>query len=254
MAVDITAIILKAVEIIPNFIPRPKAPKTDYSALIEAVPRVKYPTADFSSLYKVKTDEIPIPIIDIPTAASDAPRAVETAIPVEKTGIPAEKTGDSRGEIVSTACLSCSRSHLATIAGGLGEAVRFARGDERGIMHPEAVMRIQKAEEEVNILERIDLSPEALLASPPAERAVAEEYLPRIRKLRQGIGDVGSFDDLEQVAADASILGQEFRLRHLQIKGVDLNPVVELAQKVQRGELSMADAKAQLKDLLPEGE
>ncbi len=245
MAVDITAIILKAVEIIPNFIPRPKPPKTDYSSMIEAVPRIKYPAADFSSLYEVKTDEIPLPVIDKPTTG-EAPRAVDTAISVEPT--------DVRGEVVSTACLSCSRSHLATIAGGLGEAVRFARGDQRGIMHPEAIMRIQKAEEEANILERIDLSPEALLASPPEEKAVAEEYLPRIRKLRQGIGDLGSFDDLEQVAADASILGQEFRLRHLQIKGVDLNPVIQLAQKVQRGELSMADAKAKLKDLLPEGE
>ncbi len=243
MALDITAIILKAVEIIPNFIPRPKPPTSDYSALIEAVPRVTYPAADFSSLYEVKTDTIPIPTIDKPITA-EAPREIETALPIEKS--------DSRGEIVSTACLSCSRSHLATIAGGLGEAVRFARGDERGIMHPEAIMRIQKAEEEANILERIDLSPEALLASPPDERAVAEEYLPRIRKLRQGIGDVGSFDELERIAADASILGQEFRLRHLQIKGVDLNPVVELAQRVQKGELSLAEAKAQLRELLPE--
>ncbi len=243
MAVDVTAIILKVVEIIPNFIPRPRPPKSDYSELIEAVPRVKYPLADFSSLLAVKTDAIPIPTVDKPTTG-EAPREIETAITV--------KTADSRGEVVSTACLSCSRSHLATIAGGLGEAVRFARGDPRGIAHPEAIMRIQKAEEEVNILERIDLSPEALLASPAEERTVAEEYLPRIRVLRQGIGDMGSFEDLEKVAADASILGQEFRLRHLQIKGVDLNPVVELAQKVQKGELTMVEARARLKKLLPE--
>ena len=153
--------------------------------------------------------------------------------------------------MVGTACLSCSRSHLATVAGGLGEAVRFARGDPRGITHPEALMRIQKAEEEANIMERIDLSPEALLASPPEERAVAEAYLPRIRGLRQGIGDIDSFDALERVAADASLLGQEFRLAALQAKGVDLSPVVSLAQKVQRGEISMATAKEQLKQLLP---
>ena len=246
MAIDVTAIILKAVEIIPNFIPRPKVPKTDYSELIAAVPQVKYPAVDLSGAYEIRTEEIPIPIISEPTTG-EAPREIETAIPVEK-------TGDSRGEVVGTACLSCSRSHLATIAGGLGEAVRFARGDPQGIAHPQAIMRIQKAEEEVNILERIDLSPEALLASPPQEKAVAEEYLPRIRVLRQGIGDIGSFDDLEKVSAEASMLGQEFRLRHLQLKGVDLNPVVELAQKVQRGELTMVEARAQLKDFLPEGE
>lgn len=242
---DKTAIILKVVEILPNFLPRPKAPVSDYSALIEAVPKTVYPAVSLSGVSELSIKEIPIPTV-IAEPQSEEPKQIETTISIE--------AGDSKGERVSTACLSCSRSHLATMAGGLGEAVRFARGDPRGITHPEAIMRIQKAEEEVNIMERIDLSPEALLASPPEERAVAEEYLPRIRKLRQGIGDIGSFDDLEKVAADASLLGQEFRLRHLQLKGVDLNPVVELAQKVQRGELSMADARAQLKDLLPEDE
>ena len=244
MAVDVTAIILKVVEIIPNFIPRPKAPKTDYSQLIESVPRVEYPVVDFSSLYELKTDEIPIPSIDIPTTAQ-VPREIETALPVEK--------GDSRGEIVGTACLSCSRSHLSTVGGALGEAIRFARGDAQGIAHPEAQRRILLAEDEINIMERIDLSVDALAASPPEERQVAEEYLPRIRVLRQEIGDIDSFDKLEKVAADANILSQEFRLRHLQIKGVDLNPVVELAKKVQTGELSMVEARAQLKNLLPEG-
>ena len=246
MAIDITAVILKVVEIIPNFIPRPKPPKTDYSEIIAAVPKITYPAIDLSGAYELKTDEIPIPTIIGKPTTGEAPIEIETAIPIEKS--------DSRGEVVSTACLACSRSHLATIAGGLGEAVRFARGDPQGVAHPQAIMRIQKAEEEINILERIDLSPEALLASPPEERSVAEEYLPRIRVLRQGIGDIGTFDDLEKVAADASMLGQEFRLRHLQLKGVDLNPVVELAQKVQRGELTMVEARAQLKGLLPEGE
>ncbi len=234
--IDVTAIVLKIVEIIPNFIPRPKAPKTDYSQLIEAVPKVKYPAADFSSLYAVKTDEIPIPSVEIP-ATDEAPREIETAIPVEKS--------DSRGEVVGTACLSCSRSHLSTVGGALGEAIRFSRGDPQGITHPEAQRRILLAEDEMNIMERIDLSADALASSPPEEKAVAEEYLPRIRVLRQEIGDIDSFDKLEKVAADANMLSQEFRLRHLQLKGVDLNPVVELAQKVQRGELSMVEARAQ---------
>jgi len=243
--IDVTAIILKVVEVLPNFLPRPKPPVTDYSEIIAALPHVQYPSIQSVTLDELITKEIPIPQIDTQPPGGE-PLEIETAVPVGKSG--------SRMEAVSTACLSCSRSHLATIAGGLGEAVRFARGDPEGILHPEVVMRVQKAEEEIGIMERIDLSPESLLASPPEERAVAEEYLPRIRKLRQGIGDMGSFDDLEQVAADASMLGQEFRLRHLQLKGVDLNPVVALAQKVQRGELSMEAARAQLKELLPEEE
>lgn len=244
--IDKTAIILKVVEILPNFIPRPKPPMTDYSELIAALPHTQYPPIQTSGFDELRIQEKPTPKqIAVPPAVQE-PRVIETSIAVTKE--------EATGEVVSTACLSCSRSHLATVAGGLGEAVRFARGDPKGIQHPECVMRVQKAEEEIGIMERIDLSPESLLASPPEEREVAEEYLPRIRALRQGIGDMGTFEDLEKVAAEASLLGQEFRLRHLQLKGVDLNPVVALAQKVQRGELSMAEAKAQLNDLLPEDE
>ncbi len=243
--IDVTAVIMKVVEVLPNFLPRPKPPVTDYSEIIAALPHVQYPSIQSVTLDELKTQEIPIPQIITKPQGGEAEK-IEATLSVEKAAV--------RGEPVSTACLSCSRSHLATIAGGLGEAVRFARGDPQGILHPEVVMRVQKAEEEIGIMERIDLSPEALLASPPEEKEVAEQYLPRIRKLRQGIGDMGSFEDLEQVAADASMLGQEFRLRHLQLKGVDLNPVVELAQRVQKGELSIEEAKAQLKDLLPEDE
>lgn len=242
---DATAIVLKVVEFLPNFLPRPKPPITDYSALIAAVPKIQYPAANFNALQPPIVKEIPIPT-DIAKPQNGEPREIETAIPVERDG--------SRGDAVSTACLSCSRSHLSTVSGALGEAIRFARGDPLGIAHPEAQRRILLSEDEINILERIDLSPDALASSPPDEREIAEEYLPRIRVLRQEIGDIDSFDKLEKAAADSNVLSQEFRLRHLQIKGVDLNPVVELAQKVQKGELSMAEAKAQLKDLLPDEE
>ncbi len=243
MPIDKTAIILEVVKIIPNLIPRPKPPKADYSELIEAIPRTKYPPLNSTILTDLKTQPIEIPRIDVDITSNHEP--VEEVYETMETEIP-------RIERVATACMSCARSHLATIAGGLGEAVRFARGDPQGIQHPEALMRIQKMEEEINILERIDLSPESLQSSPPEEKEVAEEYLPRIRKLRQDIGDIASFEDLEKTAGDASILGQEFRLRALQLKGVDLNPVVELAKKVQRGELTMQEAKERLKEILPE--
>lgn len=155
-------------------------------------------------------------------------------------------------EDVSTACVSCTRSHLSTVSGALGEALRFARED--GIAHPEVQRRILLSEDEINIMERIDLAPDALAASPPEEKQLVTEYLPRIRKLRQEMGEITSLEKLEEVAAEASILGQEFRLRALQLRGVDLNPVMELARKVQAGEISMDEAKDKLKEILPEGE
>lgn len=223
------ALVFKAIELIPRFLPKPTPPHIDYSELYASIPKVQVP--DWSP-----------PSIRLP----QPPRAL--AAPVQTVVEPASRPAIK--EEVSTACLSCSRSHLSTVSGALGEAIRFAR--EEGIEHPEVQRRLNLAEDEINIMERIDLSPDALSRAEPREKQVAEEYLPKIRRLRQQIGEVTSFPKLEEVAADASLLGQEFRLRHLQLRGVDLNPVIELAKMVKAGEISMDEAKARLKAMIPE--
>lgn len=221
---DKVSIVFKAIEMIPRLWPRQKPPPvTDYGPLREIAPRAEMP--------KVSAQEI----------------KVETKPPVSIK--PVEPVAE---EDVSTACISCSRSHLSTVSGALGEAMRFARED--GISHPEVQRRIMLSEDEINIMERIDLAPDALAQAEPGEKQLAEEYLPRFRELRQNLGQITSVEKLEEVAAEASVLGQEFRLRHLQLQGVDLNPVMELARKVQAGEMSMDEAKAQLKEILPEEE
>ena len=213
---DKVAILFRAVELATRFLPKPKPPTIDYTPLREAIP-------------KLSKAEPP------PSTIEEGPPRAETK------------------QDVSTACISCGRSHLSTVSGALGEATRFAR-EEQGIKHPEVQKRIMMSEDEINILERIDLSPEALMKAPPEERQLAEEYLPRIRKLRQDLGQITSLEDLEKTAAEASILGQEFRLRALQLKGVDLNPVMALAKDVQEGRLTMEAAKEKLKEILPEEE
>lgn len=221
---DKIAILLRAVELIPNFLPKQKPPVIDYSPLYEAIPK------------SVEMPKISATEIEVRTEPASIEKAPES----------------SAEETVATGCISCSRSHLSTISGALGESLRFARED--GIQHPEVQRRIMMSEDEANIMERIDLAPDALLNSPPEERQLAEEYLPRIRKLRQGLGGISSVDKLEEVAGEASLLAQEFRLRHLQLQGVNLSPVMALAKKVQAGELTMEEAKIQLKELLPEEE
>ena len=101
-------------------------------------------------------------------------------------------------------------------------------------------------------MERIDLAADAIQRSPPEEQELARHFLPKIRELRQNLGAIKTVEELEKTASEASILGQEFRLRHLQSKGVNLNPVLELAKKVQAGEMTMAEAKEKLKTMLPE--
>lgn len=167
---------------------------------------------------------------------------------------PALETPTEPAEEVSTACLSCSRSHLSTVSGALGESLRFARGDPAGISHPEVQRRVMLAEDEILMLERIDLAADALEKASPEEKAVALEYLPRIRSLRQNIGNISSVEQLQETAAEASVLGQEFRLRLLQLEGMDLSPIISLAKAVEEGSMTMEEAKSRVKELLPEGE
>ncbi len=101
---------------------------------------------------------------------------------------------------VSTACLSCSRSHLSTVSGALGESLRFAR--EGGIADPEVQRRLMLAEDEINVMERIDLSADALAKATPEGRQVAREYLPKIQAVRQRLGAITSVKELEQTAAE----------------------------------------------------
>ena len=228
---DTVSIIFRALELLPRFIPQKKPPQIDFTPLEAAMPRYE----------ALKATEI-----QVKTNPGDGMQ-----LTAEKPVVLTREVSPSP-EDVATACLSCSRSHLSAVSGALGESLRFAR--ESGIAHPEVQRRIMLAEDEINIMERIDLAPDALQAAPEEVRNVALEYLPRIRTLRQDLGNIASVDQLEKTAADASLLGQEFRLRHLQLRGVDLNPVLELAKKVQAGEMTMEDAKAKLKDILPDEE
>jgi hypothetical protein len=99
---DKVSIVFKAIELIPRFIPKPKPPTVDYSALREAMPKPILPEV---SATEVKVETAPM--------RAPAPAVQE----------------------VATACMACSRSHLSTVSGALNEAVRFAR--EKGVGDPE---------------------------------------------------------------------------------------------------------------------
>lgn len=244
---DKVSIIFRAAELVANFIPKPKPPKTDFSTLIEALP-------DYSKLpqLQVTTTKPPQEPLEYEEQMEKVELVEETPAeePAELEPVSAEIKPTE--EDVSTSCIACSRSHLTTAAGALEESMRFAR--EGGITHPEVIRRLDTAEKEITIMERIDLSPESILRSRPEEQQLARDFLPKIRKIRQDIGGIRSVTDLENLAAQASVLSQEFRLRDLQLRGVDLNPVLDLARKVQAGEITMEEAKVKLKEYLPEEE
>lgn len=209
--------------------------------LVKIIPQPQPPRPDYKSLYEImKIDTSKLPTLPEMTMIEQpvlAPAIRQTITP--------------SGTAVATSCIACSRSHMATIAGALDESIRFAR--EGGITDPEALSRIDAAEKEVNIMERIDLSPEAIQNSPEQDKEMARYFLPKIRGLRQQIGQISSVDALEKAAAEASTLTHEFRLKQMQMNGADLNPILTLAKKVQSGEMTMEQARAEARKYMPQG-
>jgi len=109
-----------------------------------------------------------------------------------------------------TACLPCSRDHFTTTSAVLKEAVRFAKRPEHGIRSDEVMTRIGVALEELNAMERIDLSPDNTRNLVGKEKELANWGLNTSAELRHKITAISSADDLENVAAEASKIKVEF--------------------------------------------
>jgi len=109
-----------------------------------------------------------------------------------------------------TACLPCSRDHFTTASAVLKEAVRFAKRPEHGIRSDEVMTRIGVALEELNAMERMDLSPDKTRGLVGREKELANWGLNTSAELRHKITAIRSADDLENVAAEASKIKVEF--------------------------------------------
>lgn len=107
-----------------------------------------------------------------------------------------------------TACLPCCRDHLSTSSSALSEGIRFAR--DKGIKDPEALRRIRIALDELNAMERIDLAPDETARLKGAEKDLANWTLKGSREIRHTITAIKDVDSMEQAAAKASAITEEF--------------------------------------------
>lgn len=125
---------------------------------------------------------------------------------------PAEPVMDLTPEKIheGVACLPCTNDHIATASASLKEAVRFARRPEKGIRCHEVMERIGIALEELNIMERIDLSPESISQLDGEEKKLARWAANKSADLRHGISGIKTPDDLEKMATEASHIKTEF--------------------------------------------
>ncbi|MBA7715526.1 hypothetical protein ES703_124574 [subsurface metagenome] len=107
-----------------------------------------------------------------------------------------------------TACLPCSRDHLSVTSSSLSEGVRFAR--DKGVRGHEVIRRIRIALDELNVMERIDLAPDEIAKLKGAEKELADWTLNQSRNLRHAITAIKDAESMEQAAARASQITEEF--------------------------------------------
>ena len=151
----------------------------------------------------------------IQEAASEIDSAVkgidsEVRAPIEEPKTPIEEIASA------TVCLQCSRDHFSTISGALSEGLRFARSD--GVASRDVQGRIGLALDEMNIMERIDLAPQALAGLKGKEKELAEWSLTNSRELRHAIGEIRTVDDMEKAAAQAARLREEFMSKYAEVR------------------------------------
>lgn len=129
-----------------------------------------------------------------------------------------ESPPESNPIAAGTACNLCADEHFTQVAGDLAEAMRFAL--DEGVTHPEAVKRITHAREELNEMERYDLSSAQIEKLTAAEKEIAEWGLTKSRNIRHLINQTitsHQVDDLQKAAAEAERTAQQFTSKVLKL-------------------------------------
>ena len=140
------------------------------------------------------------------------------------------------------ACIPCTKNHLSTVAGALSEAVRFARSE--GVSSDEVRRRLGIVEDELNIWERVDATPDKLEGLNSTDKKVMTEALKQGRALRHYLEESGlsfgkgNVDCVEKAYTMAAQLRDYFRMKIQGASTVAEKPKPEqletpLAQKVQ---------------------
>lgn len=127
-----------------------------------------------------------------------------------------EYAGFSQISAAGKACIPCSNDHFSTVAGELAEAIRFAR--DGGITHPEVMLRITDAEDQLNALERIDGAPVKVHKLPPDEKRLMDEMIAASRNMRHMLKDIADVEDLEALAAHAQEERRRYRTKLFELQ------------------------------------
>lgn len=106
---------------------------------------------------------------------------------------------EEKASSIEAGCVPCAIGHFGTCTGLLNESMRFARS--KGIDTNEVIDRISHCLQELNALEREDLTSENIINLPPWEKEIAIEALDASRATRHLLEGITTADDLEKATA-----------------------------------------------------
>jgi len=177
---------------------------------------------------------------------SESPRPSTSTVSIEK-------ASQNTKQNIATGCVPCSIGHLGTCTGLLNEAMRFARKD--GVGSEEVIKRVNICLDELNALERVDLSPEQTNDLSDWEKELAVQALDLSRTVRHGLEGLSSLEDLEGIAAETQGKRQEIGKAWFQARLSRLTPgerqqvKQQLEQKVSLGQAKKLAAAAAEKEV-----
>lgn len=128
------------------------------------------------------------PLPALPAAKVEPPPAAAAAAPSE-----------NKATSVKAGCIPCSLGHFGACNGMLSEAMRFAR--KEGLASGEVIDRANICLDELNALERMDMTPAMLQALPTWEKDLALKALNTSREVRHDLEGLQSVEHLEATAA-----------------------------------------------------
>jgi len=150
----------------------------------------------------------------VTTPAMQAEEPVPAAAPDEKT--------EAKGSKVKAGCIPCSLGHVGVCSSLLQEGVRFAQSD--GIDSEVPVDRINTCLDELNALERKDLTPELIDTLPDWEKDLAIRALNASRKIRHLLESITSLDDLIHASAETTTVRKEIGREYFHKKIERMSP------------------------------
>lgn len=129
---------------------------------------------------------------------------------------------ETKASSVDAGCVPCALGHFGTCKAGLSEAMRFARSE--GIESSEVIARMNDCLDELNQMERSDLTEEKIKSLPEWEKEIAERVLLSSRQTRHAIEGITTVKQLEAVTASTQTIRKEIGQDYFREKIARMSP------------------------------